>query len=361
MILRLLDRYLLREFVSLLLLSLCAFVVIFAIVDLFEKIQDFMDGHATAWIIARYYLYKIPWVLVQVLPVALLMSTFLTLGQMSKFNELTAMVTAGLSTGRIILPLLAVGLACVGLSFLLNEAVVPQATKKRDAILETEVRRRVAGKPPTYANLTVLGQEGRVYTAKLYHVAEQTLHDVTITEFEGDAIARRIDARSARWDGREWTFRDGVDRRFEEGRETARPFDTLHLPELKERPDDFQKEAEDPEEMGFAALSDYVKRLRQSGLRVERYVVDLNLKIAFPFINLIVVVMGAALAARLRNANAALGFGISVFTAFFYYGLMRAGQALGQAGTVPPVAAAWFANALFGAIALVLLVQAQRR
>ena len=87
---RLLDRYVLIEFVKLLLLSLFAFVVIFAIVDLFEKIQDFMDGHASALIVARYYAYKIPWVTVQVLPVALLMATFLTLGQMSKFNELTA-------------------------------------------------------------------------------------------------------------------------------------------------------------------------------------------------------------------------------------------------------------------------------
>ncbi|MGH7725244.1 MAG: LPS export ABC transporter permease LptG [Candidatus Eiseniibacteriota bacterium] len=361
MILRLLDRYLLREFLTLLALSLCAFIVIFAIVDLFEKIQDFMDGHASAWIIARYYAYKIPWVIVQVLPVALLMSTFLTLGQMSKFNELTAMVTAGLSTGRIILPMLAVGLLCVGLSFLLNESIVPDATRKRDAILDTEVRRRVPGKPPTYANLTVLGHEGRVYTAKLYHVAEQTLHDVTITEFKENAIARRIDARTARWDGHEWTFRDGVDRTFEGDREIARPFATLRIPDLPERPADFEKESEDPDEMGFAALSEYVKRLRQSGLRVEKYVVDLHLKIAFPFINLIVVVMGAALASRMRNANAALGFGISVFTAFFYYGLMRAGQALGQAGTVSPIAAAWFANALFGAVATVLLIQAQRR
>jgi len=89
--------------------------------------------------------------------------------------------------------------------------------------------------------------------------------------------------------------------------------------------------------------------------------VQLDQKIAFPFINLIVVVMGAALAARLRNPNAALGFGISVSTAFFYVGLMRAGLALGQSGSLPALAAAWFANAFFGVIAVALLAQAQRR
>ena len=128
---------------------------------------------------------------------------------------------------------------------------------------------------------------------------------------------------------------------------------------FREQP--FEKDPEDPDEMAYADLADYVRRLEHGGLRAEKYQVQLHQKFAFPWINLIVVVMGAALAARLRNPNAALGFGISVSTAFFYVGLMRAGQALGQSGSVPPVLAAWFANGLLGIVALTLLVQAQRR
>jgi lipopolysaccharide export system permease protein len=360
--LRLFDRYVLREFLLLLALSLVAFVAIFAIVDLFEKIQDFMDGHASAWTIARYYLFKIPYVVVNVLPVALLMSTFLTLGQMSKFNELTAMATSGVSTGRIIVPLLVVALLCVGVSFLLSETVVPGATRRREAILEGEVRRRQVKEPTEYPNVSILGRDGRVYVTKLYLAPEQRMHDVLVTEMRGNAIARRIDARVARWDGQRWVFEDGVVRAFDpEGGETATPFTRLPMPELSERPEDFKKRPEQPDEMGFARLSDYVGRLRQSGLRDEKYQVQLDLKLAFPWINFIVVVMGAALAARLRNPNAALGFGISVFTAFFYYGLMRAGEALGTGGTVPPLVAAWTGNAVFGALALVLFLSAQRR
>lgn len=358
---RLLDRYVLVEFVKLLLLSLFAFVVIFAIVDLFEKIQDFMDGHASALVVVRYYAYKVPWVTVQVLPVALLMSTFLTLGQMSKFNELTAMVTAGLSTGRIITPLFGVGLACVALSFWLNEVVVPGATIRREEILETEVRHRLTTHPTEYSNLSVLGRDGRIYTAKLYLVPEQRLQDVTITEFKGDVLTSRLDARLARWDGRHWVLEDGVERRFDQGKEKAMTFPTYTLPGTSEKPESFEKNPEDPDEMGYGHLADYVKRLEHGGLRAEKYEVQLHQKFAFPWINLIVVVMGAALAARLRNPNAALGFGISVSTAFFYVGLMRAGQALGQSGSLPPLLSAWFANGLLGIIALALLVQAQRR
>jgi len=358
---RLLDRYVLVEFVKLLLLSLFAFVVIFAIVDLFEKIQDFMDGHASALVVARYYAYKVPWVTVQVLPVALLMATFLTLGQMSKFNELTAMVTSGLSTGRIIVPLFGVGLVCVLASFYLNEMVVPKATVHREEILETEVRHRLATKPTEYSNLSVLGHDGRIYTAKLYLVPEQRLQDVTIIEFKDDVLARRIDARLARWDGHGWILEDGVERAFDKGKESARAFAARRLEGSSEKPESFEKDPEDPDEMAYSDLADYVHRLEHGGLRTEKYQVQLHQKFAFPWINLIVVVMGAALAARMRNPNAALGFGISVSTAFFYVGLMRAGQALGQSGSMPPIAAAWFANALLGLLALGLLVQAQRR
>ena len=359
--LRLLDRYLLREFLLLLALSLFAFLVIFAIVDLFEKIQDFMDNSASAWTVARYYFYKTPYVVVTVLPVALLMATFLTLGQMSKFNELTAMVTAGLSTARILVPLFAVAAIAVLVSFALNESVVPSATRKREAILETEVHRRSVRAPTEYSNVSFLGRGGRVYLVRLYLVPEHRMHDVLVTEFRGDAISRRIDARMARWDGRQWIFQDGVVRTFRAGRETAEPFAARGFPELPEHPEDFSKQQEDPDEMGFLALADYVRRLEQSGLRVEKYLVELHLKLAFPFINLIVVVLGAALASQLRQPNAALGFGISVSIAFLYYGLMRAGQALGQSGSVPPAIAAWAANALLMAIAVGLLYRAQRR
>ncbi len=359
--LRLFDRLILREFLLLLALSLGACIAIFAVVDLFEKIREFLDGHATAFMILRYYAYKVPYVIVNVLPVALLMSTFLTLGQMSKFNELTAMATAGVATDRIILPLLVVGLLSVGASFALNEGVVPEATRRREAILEGEVRRRALREPTEFANVSTLGRDGRVYLVKLYLSGEQRMHDVLVSEMKGGTITRRIDARRAYWDGRQWVFEEGVVRTFADGAETATPFASLALPELTERPEDFAKKAEEPDEMGFAQLADYIERLRRSGLRVDKYLVQLDLKLAFPWINFIVVVMGAALAARLRNPNAAVGFGVSVFTAFFYYGLMRAGEALGQGGTLPPIVAAWGANAVFGVLALGLFLSARRR
>ena len=59
--------------------------------------------------------------------------------------------------------------------------------------------------------------------------------------------------------------------------------------------------------------------------------------------------------------GAALGFGLSVANSFLYYGIMRTGQALGHNGALPPYVAAWSADVMFGAVALIMLGQAQRR
>jgi len=100
--------------------------------------------------------------------------------------------------------------------------------------------------------------------------------------------------------------------------------------------------------------------LKQSGSRVQKYLVELYLKIAFPLTNTIVVVIGTALALRVRRGGLAVSFGLSVFISFVYYAFIRLGQALGHSGQLPPIVAAWIGNFFFGALALELLRRARR-
>ncbi len=129
---------------------------------------------------------------------------------------------------------------------------------------------------------------------------------------------------------------------------------------LGEVPADFAKEVRQPAEMNYLELRSYVDKLRASGGRIANYLVDLHLKLAFPLVNLIVVMIGASLATRLRMQSAALGFGLSIGIAFFFYGLMRTGQALGHNGALPPYLAAWMADLVFGAVGIAMMRQAQK-
>ena len=358
---RLLTRYMLREFLGYLALGLAGFVIIFIVVDIFEKIDVFLDHHAPAVTVARFYLYRAPEVVVQVLPVALLLATFLGLGQLNKFGELTAMRSAGLSLQRILRPAFGVAIGAVLLSLVLGEYVVPGANRERDRIYDEQIQRFERPVVSERADLTYLGEGGRIFYIRLYLAHEMRMHEVVLQEFKGGELTRRIDAAEATWDGRRWIFVSGFVRTFEGGHEQARAFQRMAVNGIAERPDDFAKETRKPSEMNYFELRAYVEKLRASGARVANYLVDLHLKLAFPLINLIVVVIGASIATRLRLQSAALGFGLSVAISFIFYGLMRTGQALGHNGALPPTLAAWMADLVFGSVALVMLRQAHRR
>jgi lipopolysaccharide export system permease protein len=358
---RILDRYLLTEFVTYLALGMFGLMTLFMVVDVFEKIDVFLDNRAQIFLIARYYLFQLPEWVVLVMPIALLLATFLSLGQLNKFGELTAMRVSGLSLTRILWPVFAIAVAATLGTFLFNEVVVPHSNQVRDHVYEEEIRRLRRGSPAERADVTYLGEGGRIYFIRLYVVSEKRMHEVSLQEFRRGALLRRIDASEATWENDRWVFTSGYVRSFDkDGNETAQPFTRMAVNGLLERPDDFARESLDPKEMNARELMGYLTRLRASGARVANYLVDLHLKFAFPLINIIVVMIGAAVATRLRMQSAALGFGLSIGISFLFYSFIRAGQALGHSGALPPYLAAWLADMVFGSIGLFMMARAQR-
>ena len=357
---RILDRYLLREFLSYLVLGLLGFIAIFVVVDIIEKADVFLDHNAPFAVIARFYAFRAPEVIVQVQPVALLLATFLSLGQLNKFGELTAMRTTGLSLRRILMPVFVVAALGAVAALLIGEFLVPPANRERDRIYQVQIQDLRREDPRERADVTYLGAGGRIFYIRLYDTVAERMHDVSLQEFRGGDLTRRIDAAAAEWDGARWVFEDGFLRTFPDGVEKAEPFQRMAVGGIAEHPADFAKKTPQPDEMSYLELRSYVVRLRASGARVENFLVDLHLKLALPLVNFIVVLIGASLATRLRMQGAALGFGLSVLIAFLYFAFMRTGQALGHNGALPPYLAAWLGDMVFGTIGVVMMAQAQR-
>jgi lipopolysaccharide export system permease protein len=358
---RTLDRYVLREFTTYLVLGLLGFITIFIVVDVFEKIDVFLDHHAPFDLVLQFYVYRVPEVVTRVLPVALLMATFLALGQLNKFGELTAMRAIGLSLVRILAPVFALATLGVVAALAISEMVVPAANRQRDRIYNEQIQQLQREEVKERADVTYLGNGGRIFYMRLYLVAERRMHEVSLQEFSKGELIRRIDAAEATWDGKRWVFSSGYLRTFDQGKERVEPFTRMSVRGLLERPEDFAKESRKPDEMSYPELRGYVERLRASGSRVSNYLVDLHLKLAFPLVNLIVVMIGAPIATRLRLQSSALGFGLSVTISFLYYAFMRTGQALGHNGALPPYLAAWLGDLVFGVVGITMMFQGQRR
>ncbi|MBD3236827.1 MAG: LptF/LptG family permease [Candidatus Eisenbacteria bacterium] len=352
-VLRILDRHVLGEFALYLSLGLATFVGIYLVVDLFEKIDTFVDHHASARLIFDYYLYSLPLILVQVLPVAMLLGAILSFGHLRKLNEITAMQSCGLSPLRITMAPLALAALLTAAAYGVGEVVVPEAYMRQQETLDVKIKRRRPQSSLGRSDIHYMGRGGRVYVAQQFQPQPPQMIDLSVQQFEARGgkrrMVRRADAARAAYGPHGWTLSDGFLRLFREDRELAIAFRRYRDSRHVEAPDEFARPESDPFHMSRADLRNYIERIREGGAAVRQYEVDYHLRAAFPLANLIMVLLGTCLSLRIKRGTTALGFGLSVSLGFAYYGFLRVGQALGYNGNVPPLLAAWLGNIVFGA------------
>lgn len=355
---RILDRHILREFFIYSAMGLFAFVGIYVIVNLIDRIDVFVDHKTSVGLVVQYYLLGIPIFAVKVLPLALLLGSILGLGHLKKWGELTAMQVAGTAPARILAPMLAMGLLLAILSFVVGEGVTPDTTQRQKELYDTKIRGRRESAKGSRSDIILLGRGGRIYLAWSYDAARALLRKVSVQlpRTETQELDWRIDAEEARWRDGLWEFQTGNLRRFREDQEISCGFARFGDSRLIESPGDFARPPKDPLDMSRKDLEFYIRSLREGGGRVHKFEVAYDIRGSFPFANLIVILLGGVLSIRIRRgSNIALAIGITIFLGFAYIAFLRVGQALGNHGTLPPLLAAWMGNIVFGFIGLFLL------
>ncbi len=380
---QILDRYLIRQFLFSLLFSLIAFWVIFLVVDLVEHLDTFIDKHATFFTIFKYYFYYTPYIIVLSLPVAMLLSCLFSLGQLAKHNELMAMKSAGISLYRMLLPLFVLSFLISLITIVFGGSIVPFTYQKMMEVKTVEIGRETKERKFLHRNIFVQGEDGTIFHLDVYNSKKKTGSGVLVQKFEKNRLKEEIQAKKMNWIGNGWLFEDGTERIFTDpssepavpeesvlpesatldrqtGVEKYETFDRLLKLDLKIKPEAFARRQKKPDEMGYFELSDYVKIKKRSGQVVAKETTDLYLKISFPFVNFIIVLFGAPLAANPKRSGVAIGFAISLFISFVYYTLIRMGQSFGYSEKLPPLLAVWSANILFAILGTILLIKAKK-
>jgi lipopolysaccharide export system permease protein len=350
---RILSRYIAREFLKLLSLWIGFFFIIFSVIDLFERINKIIVYKAPFYLILEYFLYTIPPFLSLALPFATLLAALITLGVLARNNEVVAMKAHGISTYRIIVPLLILATSVTAFILFCNETIVPYSVRKASYVWSIKIKQDEERVFFKHNKIWYRG-ENIIYNIRLLEPKKDILRGVTIYRFD-DAfnLRQRIDARRVRWNGVGWTFYDVAIRDFPPGGEVVTEnYDERDIP-LREKPEDFKKGVKDPEEMTYRELKAYVVELRREGYDPTRYVVDLHKKLSFPFLTLIMVLMGSPLALAAshgRGGGITQGVGLSIVIGFVYWVAFTISVAMGHSGTFPPFIAAWAPNIFFGLI-----------
>ncbi len=352
---RALDRYILHSFLYALVMALLAFIAIFVILDLFEKLDDFLDRDVPVAIILHYYVYRIPEILLLMLPVGMLLASLFSLGAFARNNEFTAVIAAGISMRRTLAPVLLVSFVISAAALLLGEAIAPPAAERVNKIKEEVIKpgSRRAGR--TRSNLSFLGDEGRLFWIGRLEPALGRVENIVIQRLVGNTLVERLDAEEGTWEEGVWTFRNGYYRRFTgESLVEAAPFSERIEREIGETPEDLAKIQKNSMQMSYRELSDHIDRLESGGADVQKEKVDLHMKIAFPFTSFLIVLLGSPLAALLNRSGNALGFTLALMICFVYYMAIRVGQSFGYNEVLPPLPAAWAGNILFSLVGIIL-------
>jgi lipopolysaccharide export system permease protein len=346
-------------FLRFLFLAIAGGMVIFILVDVFDNIGSFLDNKATVSMVARYYLYEAVWVIDIVLPIAMLMATLFTVGSLARYNELTALFAAGRSMLQVTRPLLVMAVLTALFSLYWREFVLPQANLAKDRVWEIEIHNRPERIRPT-KNIALTGEDGRLYYARTYNPQTEVVTGLRVVHLASAQILQRIDAARAKWDGQNWLLQNGTRRDFSEDQEIVVPFEKWLATDLAINPDNLYRDRVKPEDMNIRQLLRHIELVRKSGGNTTKNNVDIQFKLAFPAVHIIVVFMGIFLASGPRKTTIATGFGLTVLISFGYYFLMNLGRALGHSGSLPPITAGWGGNAVYCLICWGLFWRARR-
>ncbi len=353
------HRHLLVTFFRNLAFTMVGALILFTMIDLLDHIGSLVDNEATAWQIARYYTFKAVWIVDTVLPISMLMATLFTVGTMARYLELTALFASGWSLMRTTRPLIFLAVLVCIFSLAWREYILPEANVRRNQVWEVEIHGNPDRIRPTQ-HIALTGRDGRLYYARKFDPNTGILNGLKILSHKGAIITERVDAARAEWDGTHWTLIDGTRRIFDGEVETTESFERLTAADLQVDPKSFYRDRIRQQDMNIRQLREHIDLIRYSGGDPTSALVDVQFNLAFPLVNLIVVLMGIILASGPRKTTVASGFGFTLLVSFVYYLFMNFGRALGHNGTLPPVPAAWAGNVVYALIFVVMFVRARR-
>ena len=347
---RLMDIYLLRRFLFYFVLLMAVFVFLFEAFTFFELLDDIARRRIPFLIVTEYFLYLTPYLLYNLAPLAALVAVLVTLGVMSKNNEIVACKASGISLYRLAVPLLFAGLALAVTLLVLDDTYLPYANQRQDSL-----RNQIKGRPPqTYAHPQrwIFGENAKIYNYDLFDPAQNLFGGLSVIEIDPATfqVRRRIFASRARWSESEkiWVLEGAWVRDFSGGSIVRyERFPVTSLAEINEPPSYFDREVIQASQMNWGELRNYIEGLHRAGFDVSNLTVQWHVKLAFPLIAPVSMLLAIPFAFLVGTRGAIGGVALGIAIGIAYWTGARLLEAMGGVGQLPPFLAAWSTDITF--------------
>ncbi|MGA7305512.1 MAG: LptF/LptG family permease [Rhodothermales bacterium] len=352
------DRYIIRRLLLGFVTLVALLIVFFIALHYVEYMDDFFDRGATMReVFLIYYPSYIPEIVKLTSPLALFLSSIFITSRLAQELQLAALTTSGVSLYRLLVPYALVGIVVTSGMWWFNGWVVPKANQTR---IDYEYRyfKDERSRLKT-TDIHLQNSPSSILAAEYFDRRTDTAHLVSLQSFDGpNRIRQRIDAREMRWadSTHVWRLIEATRRRFspdgKERREFVMELDTV----LNVLPRDLRRRERDVEFLTVSEASSFVDALKRSGVGdIGRPMVEYYSKFAYPFANLILILISLPLAAVRRQGGQAVQLGIGLGIAFVYLALQKLSEPFGYAGDISPLVATLLPHVVFAIACCVLL------
>ena len=345
----LMDATLFRSLALTFLVCFVALAAIFNIFTLFELWRFIAVTQAGAGLVARYLLFLLPLVAVELFPATMLISVLVTYALLARRHEAIAWWASGQSVYRLMLPGLIFAIVIALGSWLVQERVMPGTNLRQDAL-----RARIRG-----GEARVTTRTGRQWLASTetrrfysYEFGEDgSLIEPTIYELDADAVhlAQVVSGKSGGWSDPTHLKISDAETLALRGMEVERRSDAETSFAGVESPAVFRPTIDKPSQLSANDLKSYLNAARQRGMDVSALAVALQRKYAGPFGIIIMAFIGMPLAVSFGRKGTVIALCAAVVVGIAYWAVGGGFQQLGNHGMLRPSVAGWSPLVIFTA------------
>ncbi len=344
---KLLYRYILRQFLPTFLVGLAIFTFLLVINQLFLIMDLFLNRGVALDILLRMVGLILPMFLPLSIPMAALLAALLSYGRLSEEGEITAFRSAGMALFQYSWPNLLFGLAVSALLVYFNLNLAPQAAMEfknmHYAVAQQNPLALFAPKVMNHFG------EYKVYVEKMDR-RKRKISEITIYRINPESGPTRISAPegevvSSPGDGLMIKLSNGAIHQPSQGKETQ--YNIMKFERFSLRIPVQTEEGPRPiavREMTYAELKEKAAEAVRDHLSPASWRTEVHARIAAAFAPALFILLGTVLGVRVKRGSKSIGVGMSLIVISIYYGLLVFMISVAAQGLYPPMVLAWVPN-----------------
>tara|TARA_B100000809_G_scaffold261568_1_gene310728 strand:+ start:1733 stop:2815 length:1083 start_codon:yes stop_codon:yes gene_type:complete len=360
-VLKKLDIYIIKKFLGTFFFALLMVICVIIVFDISEKLEDFLKNNAPMKaIVFDYYLNLVPYLANMLSPLFIFIAVIFFTSKMASNSEIVAILSGGVKFNRLLRPFLICAFFLSGLSYYLNNFLIPSANKDRLAFEEVYYRNKLRNFDK---DIHVKIDDGTFIYMSNFVVDLNLGNNFSLEKFNSNGeLSYKLLSDNAKWDttNNQWMVTNFVEREINGLEETIKSGSKKYL-DINLKPEEFKRRTNYVIAMDYFELNDFIEeQIFKGSQQVVLYQIEKHQRIAYPFATFILTLIGVSISSRKVRGGIGLHIGLGLLISFSYILFLRVSSTFAINSGMPVILAVWIPNILYSILAFYLIKKAPK-